>query len=84
LFRSELQGIRSIQFYRPQYLVVHKDHVIIADTRSGRVILSTSGLQFKRILLHSLKDQPRRICIGQSPFLFVSYVKSRAIDVYSI
>jgi len=84
VFNSQLNSTRAIQLCRPHHLVLHKNHVVIADTRSGSIFSSTSDLQFKRILLHSLKDQPHRMCISESTFLFVSNVDSRVINVYSI
>jgi hypothetical protein len=60
---SKSRDIGPVQFNRPRYLaLVGNSDVVVADRFNECIVLLDSGLQFKRVLLESLGQQPDRLC----------------------
>jgi hypothetical protein len=83
---SKGRDIGPVQFNRPRYLaLVGNSDVVVADRFNECIVLLDSGLQFKRVLLESLGQQPDRLCfIRESGLVFVTFFYSADVHVYRI
>jgi hypothetical protein len=86
VFNMRCHYIDPVQFNEPSYFVLDgKAHTIVADQLNERVIVLSSELQLKRILMMSLEGQPFRLCfIKDAGLLFVAYWYSTTVDAYRI
>jgi len=76
------QTINCVRFNQPRYLLLDIDgHVIVADALNKRLVLLNADLKMERILMDSLKGQPKRLCLTTSRCLFICYYYSTCIDV---
>jgi hypothetical protein len=81
---SQYKDTGSIQFDWAYYLAfADKNHVIFADLRKKRIVMSNEDLRFGRVIIKSLQGQPVRLCFCQrTGLIFVVY--SNNICVYKI
>jgi hypothetical protein len=67
----------------PRYLVLYKDHVLVADV-NGRIILLKSDLQLERILIKYKISNCWRMCLTSSRMLLVSDVETTDIHIFNV